>query len=84
MDRVVFYFVVVAHHLLAVGLVVAPIACIILQPWYVALIACTFVVRTITSRDRCILTDMEAKYREKLGLAPLKNGFVGHYYVFWK
>lgn len=76
-----FYIVVLLHHLLAIGLVLAPIFSLVLQPWYITLIVTTFVVRTATSRDTCILTNMEIDLREKLGMPSLSNGFVGHYYL---
>ena len=72
--------VVISHHLLAWGLIMSPIVCVFYQPWYITLVICTFVVRTITSRDLCILTEMEKYLRRKLELRELQNGFVGHYY----
>lgn len=76
-----FILVVAVHHLIAVGLVVGGVLSIIFQPWYVALILCTSVVRICTSRDVCVLTNLERDLRKELGLKPLKGGFIKHYYL---
>lgn len=80
MNTFKFRTVVFIHHLLAIGLVLACICSFFLEPWYITVVVVTFVVRLMTSRERCILTDMESNLRKELGMIPLRKGFVNHYY----
>ncbi len=73
------WFLVTAMHIgLVFGNVLAFFALPFIAPWYVSLPLCTSIVTVAFSHDNCVLTNLENKYREKLGW-PKIRGFVGHY-----
>ncbi len=55
-----------------------------LTPWYVWVPCCTLVARMLFTDNRCPLTILENKIREKIGM-PQIEGFVKHYFggILW-
>ena len=75
------FLVMIVHHIVAWGLGVASLLSVLYQPWYMAFLMVIVVARIGTSRDKCILTELENKLREKSGRDPLEGGFIKHYYL---
>ena len=80
MYRGLVYLVAGLHHILAWTLMYALVVCWIYLPFWLAMVVAVTVVRIMTSRDRCIATDLEEELRTRANMKAL-NGFVGHYYV---
>mgnify|MGYP001612676801 FL=1 len=70
--------VIIAHYLLVFTLVAAIPLAIIYQPWYLAAVIVTVIVRIATSREECPLSSVEAYLQEKLNL-PKKTKFIKHH-----
>ena len=83
--KLLFWLVVIVHHLFFWSLVLGVILSWMYQDWYIAVLYTTVVLRIATiptppgMKDLCVLSQAEVALRRKLGYKPLK-GFVGHYY----
>lgn len=71
---------IILHHVLFWILLTTPFIMVWSQPWYLTVVITTLIVRIATSRDVCILTELEREWRLELGWKPLNGGFVKHYY----
>lgn len=76
--KLIVILVASVHTVLAVSLVISVFVVPFLVPYFVALPIEVGIIRILTSRDRCILTDIEIHYRKKAGMYVI-SGFVGHY-----
>ena len=76
--KVAFCVLVPVHMVVVLSNMVALCVLPFMEPWYVALPLCSFLVLLSCSRDQCPFTRFENKLRRKLGLTPI-HGFIGHY-----
>lgn len=84
--KLLFWVVVILHHCFLWSLVAGVVLSCLYQPWYIAVLYTTVVLRIATiptppgMKDLCVLSQAEVKLRERLGYKPLK-GFVKQYYI---
>lgn len=81
MSRILWLSVASIHHAVAWGLLASSVLSVLYQPWYMAFLMVVVVARICTSRDKCVLTELENSLRVRSGMEPLDGGFLNHYYV---
>jgi hypothetical protein len=81
MTKLAVVTVATLHHFLLWSLMFAPFWLIYYSPWYVSIPIIVFILRITTSRERCLLTELEDYFRGKLDWQLLNGKFIRYYYI---
>ena len=78
MQMILLRLLVSFHICVVIGNFAACFVLPFLEPPWISLPLCSFLILVSCSRDQCPLTRLENKLRRKLGMTPIR-GFIGHY-----
>ena len=82
-NKLIISSIVIFHYIVALGLLSAPFICLVYQPWYIALIAYTFVVRVVFSPVICPISLLEMYFERKAGY-PEHSKFIKSWVLNYK